>query len=46
MLTNTDKPIPEVATAAGFTYVQQLNQLFKKVTGLTPSAFRQLYRMS
>lgn len=46
LLTNTDKPIPEVAAATGFTYVQQLNQLFKKVTGHTPSAFRKLYRMS
>jgi LacI family transcriptional regulator len=46
LLTNTDKPIPEVAAATGFIYVQQLNQLFKRVTGYTPTAFRRLYRMS
>lgn len=46
LLASTDKPIPDVAAASGFAYVQQLNQIFKRATGLTPTNFRKRYRMA
>ena len=44
LLIYSDVAAPDVATGCGFQYVQQFNAMFKRVTGLTPTAFRRQYR--
>jgi LacI family transcriptional regulator len=40
LLRQTDWPLKQIARAAGFTYVEHLHLVFRKETGMTPSAFR------
>lgn len=40
LLRLTDWPLKQIARAAGFTYVEHLHLIFRKQTGMTPSAFR------
>jgi AraC-like DNA-binding protein/CheY-like chemotaxis protein len=40
LLTGSDLPVTLIALKAGFSDVSQFNKQFKKVTGLTPTAFR------
>jgi len=44
LLADTDWPVPQVATASGFTSREYLAYAFKQATGLTPRAFRQRVR--
>ncbi len=44
LLTTTDMPIPDVAEAAGFNYVEHMIPVFKKYHDLTPSKYRQQSR--
>jgi LacI family transcriptional regulator len=44
LLIHSDVPAPDVANGCGFQYVQQFNAMFKRVTGVTPTAFRRQYR--
>jgi AraC-like DNA-binding protein len=37
-----EKSLSEIADELGYSSVQHLSQQFKKITGLTPSHFRQL----
>jgi len=46
ILLNPDKSIAEVAFALGFEYPQYFSRLFKKKEGLSPSAYREKYRMN
>ncbi len=39
-LTNTDKPVIRVLTECGYKNIRSAENLFRKVTGLTPSAWR------
>lgn len=41
LLTYNELTINEIAERSGYSSVQHLSQQFKKITGLTPSAFRQ-----
>lgn len=43
-LAMTDKPIAEIALAAGFFDQSQLTKTFKRVTGRTPAAYRAQHR--
>ncbi|MFA4945293.1 MAG: helix-turn-helix domain-containing protein [Lentisphaeria bacterium] len=43
VLVNCDAPTAEVAARAGFQYVQQFNAMFKRITGLTPVAYRRQF---
>jgi transcriptional regulator GlxA family with amidase domain len=40
MLSKGDLPITDVALAVGFSDVSQLNRAFRKLIGITPTAFR------
>ena len=40
LLTDTDKPIKEIAEASGFNDICYFNRCFKKHTGMTPLGFR------
>lgn len=42
MLLGTEKTITEISYVLGFQYSQHFNRVFKKNTGLTPSAYRKL----
>jgi len=44
LLVATDMPIPDVAEAAGFNYVEHMIPVFKKYHGLTPSKYRRQSR--
>lgn len=44
LLLSTDMPVPDVAEAAGFHYVEHMIPLFKKHHGLTPAAYRRQAR--
>lgn len=44
LLQQTDWPLKQIARAAGFTYVEHLHLIFRRETGLTPSAFRAQHR--
>ncbi len=46
MLLNPTKSIAEVAYNLGFDYPQYFSRLFKKREGLSPSAYREKYRMN
>ncbi|HYR30139.1 MAG TPA: AraC family transcriptional regulator [Thermoanaerobaculia bacterium] len=43
-LAGTDKPVAEIALAAGFFDQSQLTRTFKRVTGRTPAAYRARHR--
>lgn len=45
LLVASDVPTPHVAAKSGFNYVQQFNTMFKRVTGMTPIAYRRQYRL-
>jgi AraC-like DNA-binding protein len=40
MLLNRDLSVADVALAVGFSDAPQLNRVFRKLTGVTPTAFR------
>jgi AraC-like DNA-binding protein len=40
LLSNSDRSIADVALAVGFTDSSQLNRVFLKLIGVTPTAFR------
>lgn len=40
-LSSGDKPIHEIAPAAGFSSVRRLNEMFSRIVGCAPSAYRQ-----
>ena len=42
-LTDTDRTITEIASEVGFSDMHNFSRTFKKVTGLTPSAYRNTY---
>ena len=44
MLDSTDIPIPDIAEACGFNYVEHMIPVFKKYHGLTPSKYRRQSR--
>lgn len=44
LLQSTDWLMPEIAAESGFEYPSQMSTLFKKETGLTPTAYRRRYR--
>lgn len=46
ILLNPDKSISEVAYDLGFEYPQYFSRLFKKKEGISPTAFREKYRMN
>ena len=43
MLTDTNKPISDIAKELGYPDVHNFSRMYKKVTGLTPSDFRNAY---
>lgn len=43
LLRNRDMPIAEIALASGFADQAQLTKVFRRITGLTPGAFRKLH---
>jgi LacI family transcriptional regulator, galactose operon repressor len=45
LLSQTDLPLSAVATQSGFTDGRQLSVVFRRETGLTPSAFRRRFRL-
>jgi LacI family transcriptional regulator len=45
ILSDTDLGIPEAAQASGFRNPSHFSSAFRRVTGLTPNAYRQKYRM-
>jgi YesN/AraC family two-component response regulator len=45
ILLNPNKNISEVAFELGFEYPQYFSRLFKKKEGLSPSGYREKYRM-
>jgi AraC family transcriptional regulator len=44
LLTRTDTPIAQVAFECGFAHQEHLTRVFKRITGLTPGAFRRAIR--
>jgi LacI family transcriptional regulator len=44
MLANDDAPTLLIAERCGFQHVQQFNRMFKRFTGLTPTAYRRQFR--
>jgi AraC family transcriptional regulator len=44
LLTRTDAPIAQIAFDCGFAHQEHLTRVFKRVTGLTPGAFRRTIR--
>ncbi len=42
-LTDTDRTITEIASEVGFSDMHNFSRTFKKITGLTPSAYRNTY---
>ena len=44
LLVETDLPLAEVAERAGFAHVEYLSVVFKRETGIPPSAFRRANR--
>jgi len=44
LLTRTDIPIAQVAFDCGFAHQEHLTRVFKRLTGLTPGAFRRAVR--
>jgi LacI family transcriptional regulator len=44
LLVNTNKPLPEVAIDAGFRDNQHLWTVFRKITGVSPAAYRKSQR--
>lgn len=42
-LTDTDRSITEIASEVGFSDMHNFSRTFKKITGLTPSAYRNTY---
>lgn len=45
MLDSTDIPIPDIAAACGFNYVEHMIPVFKKFHGCTPSRYRKNARL-
>jgi LacI family transcriptional regulator len=45
MLDSTDIPIPDIAAACGFNYVEHMIPVFKKHHGCTPSRYRKNARL-
>lgn len=45
LLIDSDLPAPDVAERCGYTYVQQFNAMFKRRTGMTPTAWRRQFRV-
>ena len=46
LLTETDLPTVEIAVHCGFEYASRLSTVFKRETGLTPTAYRRQYRQT
>ena len=46
LLVHTDFPVSEIAQLAGISSQHYLSRMFKKTTGMTPSAFRQCYNIT
>jgi len=46
ILLNPHKSISEVAYELGFEYPQYFSRLFKKKEGISPSEFREKYKMN
>ena len=44
MLLSTQKPVLEIALMSGFSNISYFNKCFKKLTGITPKAFRAMHR--
>ena len=42
-LTDTDRTITEIASAVGFSDMHNFSRTFKRITGLTPTAYRNTY---
>ncbi|MFZ9938170.1 MAG: helix-turn-helix domain-containing protein [Luteolibacter sp.] len=45
LLDSTDIPIPEIAEACGFNYVEHMIPVFSKYHGCTPSRYRKNARL-
>lgn len=43
LLTSSDKPLSEIAYDTGFAHPEYMNVVFKKSTGTTPGAYRQVH---
>jgi LacI family transcriptional regulator len=43
MLIETNLPVDEIAVRSGFHYTSNMRRAFKKVTGMLPQKYRQLY---
>ena len=44
-LSKSDTPLVEIALAAGFAHQSHFSRIFKRQTGMTPSAFRAALRL-
>lgn len=45
-LSSSDMPLVEIALAAGFAHQAHFSRLFKRYTGMTPTEFRSLHRIT
>jgi AraC-like DNA-binding protein len=46
LLVSTDEPVAQIAVSTGFSSHGHLNKAFKKRLGLTPTAYREAFRLS
>lgn len=44
ILTDSEIPLPDIATQCGFSQMKSFGALFRKMTGWTPAAFRRTFR--
>lgn len=44
LLASGDEPLEDVATACGFDYAEVMTRVFRRETGMTPSAYRKRFR--
>ena len=44
LMTDTDLPISEIGERCGYESVVHFSRQFKKITGVSPSAYRMMYK--